>query len=57
MSTLMAQFYDQLGVSNIKTSVYHPEANGLVERFSGTLKGMKKKFARERVQIWDKYLP
>ena len=57
MSKLLAQLYDQLGVTKIKTSVYHPEANGLVERFNGTLKGMLKKFVRERVQIWDKYLP
>ena len=31
MSKLMAQLYDQLGVTKIKTSVYHPEANGIVE--------------------------
>ena len=57
MSKLMAQLYDQLGITKIKTSVYHPEANGLVERFNGTLKGMLKKFVQERVQTWDKYLP
>lgn len=57
MSKLMAQLYDQLGIIKIKTSVYHPEANGLVERFNGTLKSMLKKFVRERVQTWDKYLP
>ena len=42
MSKLLAQLYDQLGVTKIKTSVYHPEANGLVERFNGTLKGTGK---------------
>lgn len=57
MSKLMAQLYDQLGITKIKTSVYHPEANGLVERFNGTLKGMLKKFVQERVQTWDRYLP
>ncbi|KAK3726525.1 hypothetical protein QZH41_004646 [Actinostola sp. cb2023] len=30
----------RLGVTRIKTSVYHPQANGLVERFNGTLKHM-----------------
>ena len=53
----MAQLYDQLGITTIKTSVCHPEANGLVERFNGTLKGMLKKYVQERVQTWDKYLP
>ena len=54
---LMAQLYDQLGITKIKTSVYHPEANGLVECFRGTLKVMLRKFVREHVQNWDKYLP
>lgn len=53
----MAQLYDQLGITKIKTSVYHPEANGSVERFNGTLKLMLKKFVQERVQNWDKFLP
>ena len=57
MSKLLAQLYDQLGITKIKTSVYHPEANGLMERFNGTLNGMLKKFVRERVQTWDRYLP
>jgi len=54
---LMAQLYDQLGITKIKTSVYHPEANDLVERFNGTLKLMLKRFVQERVQNWDKFLP
>ena len=54
---LMTQLYEQLGITKIKTSVYHPEGNGLVERFNGTLKAMLKKFAQERVQSWDKFLP
>ena len=53
----MAQLYELLGVTNIKTSVYHPEANGLVERFNGTLKVMLKKFTSNEVDKWDKYLP
>ena len=57
VSKLIAQLYEQLGITKIKTSVYHPEANGLVERFNGTLKSMLKKFVQERVQTWDKYLP
>ena len=53
----MAQLYEQLGVGKIKTSIYHPQANGLVERFNGTLKAMLKKFIGEHVQAWDRYLP
>ena len=57
MGKLMSQLYEQLGISKIKTSIYHPEANGLVERFNGTLKSMLRKFVSNRVQTWDKYLP
>ena len=42
----MAQLYDQLGISRIKTIACHSEANGLVECFNGTLKVMLKKFVR-----------
>ena len=60
ISTLMGQLYELLGVINIKNSVYRfhpPEANGLVERFNGTLKHMLKKFTSNEVDKWDKYLP
>ena len=57
ISKLMAQLYEQLGITKIKTSIYHPQANGLVERFNGTLKAMLKKFVGEHVQGWDRYLP
>ncbi|KAK3698954.1 hypothetical protein QZH41_003112 [Actinostola sp. cb2023] len=57
LSKLMTQLFEQLGISRIKTSVYHSEANGLVERFNGTLKQMLRKFVSENVGLWDKYLP
>ena len=53
----MAQLYEQLGITKIKTSIYHPEANGLVEPFNGTLKFTLRKFVNACVQNWDKYLP
>ena len=43
---LMTQLYEQLRITKIKTSVYHPEGNGLVERFNGTLKAMLKKLRK-----------
>ena len=57
VSNLMMQLYDQLGFTKIQTSVYHQEGNGLVESFNNTLKRMFKKFVRERVNNWDKFLP
>ncbi|CAB4010549.1 Retrovirus-related Pol poly from transposon [Paramuricea clavata] len=43
---LMKQLYELLGISRIKTSVYYPEANGLVD---GTLKHMLKKFVANQI--------
>ena len=57
ISNLMAQLYDQLRITKIQTSVYHPEANGQVERFNSTLKQTHKKFVRERVKNRDTFLP
>ena len=38
------------------SSPYHPQCNGLVERFNGTLKAMLKKLCVERPKDWDRYL-
>ena len=53
---LMSQLYEHFGIRKLKTSPYHPEANGLVERFNGTLKAMLRKLSHD-VQNWDKYIP
>lgn len=45
MGEVMQETWSQLGVRHLNTSVYHPQCNGLVERFSKTLKGLLKKFA------------
>ena len=35
----------------------HPQANGLVERFNATLKGMLKPYCDEKSVTWDELLP
>ena len=54
---LMNQLYKSLGVKKINVSTYHPEANGLVERFNGTLKSLLRKFIDENIRDWDKFIP
>ena len=43
----MKEVYRLLGVKPIRTSPYHPQTDGLVERISGTLKAMLRKAAIE----------
>ncbi|XP_026005285.1 uncharacterized protein LOC113010452 [Astatotilapia calliptera] len=56
-SKLMQLFHTQLGVSAIKTSPYHPQTDGLVERFNQTLKRMLQKFVSDTGKDWDQWLP
>lgn len=57
VSTLLQELYVLLHVRRIRTSPYHPQTDGLVERFNGTLKSMLRKFAGRSGKDWDEYLP
>ncbi|CAM5130792.1 unnamed protein product [Natator depressus] len=57
MSALLWCLWEKCGVRHIWASAYHPQSNGLVERFNGTLKMMLKTFMNQHPQDWDKYLP
>ena len=56
-SQLMREVYRLLHIKPIKTTPYHPQTDGLVERFNGTLKAMLKKTAAEEGKDWDRLLP
>ena len=57
MSRLMSGLFQKLRVHKIKTTPYHPMANGLVERWNGTLKSMLKRVGQDEPKDWDLYLP
>ncbi|XP_061898861.1 uncharacterized protein LOC133646933 isoform X2 [Entelurus aequoreus] len=56
MSRTIKELYGLLGIKAIRTSVYHPQTDGLVERLNKTLKTMIRKFMHEEKQNWDKWL-
>ena len=56
MSRTLRELYELLGIKSIRTSVYHPQTDGLVERFNRTLKNMIRKFVHEDAKNWDKWL-
>lgn len=41
----------------MRANPYHPQTDGLVERFNKTLIGMLKKFVSDTGKDWDKWLP
>lgn len=57
MSTLMKAVCRQLGIRKLRTTPYHPESNGVIERFHGTLTGMIKHFVRANGTDWDQWVP
>ena len=56
-SKLLAEMYCLLHIKALRTSPYHPQCDGLVERFNKTLKEMLRKTAKEEGKDWDKLLP
>ena len=46
-----------LGVSTTRTSAYHPEGNGQVERFNRTLEAIIAKTITDNQHDWDRQLP
>ena len=56
-SQLLAEVYRLLHIQPIKTSPYHPQTDGLVERFNQTLKAMLRKTVWDEGKDWDKWVP
>uniref|UniRef100_A0A803JMY6 Gypsy retrotransposon integrase-like protein 1 n=1 Tax=Xenopus tropicalis TaxID=8364 RepID=A0A803JMY6_XENTR len=57
MSKVTKELCRLLGIKHLRTSVYHPQTDGLVERFNKTLKAMLKKAVDKDGKNWDCLLP
>uniref|UniRef100_A0A8C5PLJ4 ribonuclease H n=1 Tax=Leptobrachium leishanense TaxID=445787 RepID=A0A8C5PLJ4_9ANUR len=57
MSKVTKELCRLFKISHLRTSVYHPQTDGLVERFNKTLKNMLKKVVDRDGRNWDFLLP
>ena len=57
MSQVMQEVNRLLSVKHLVATPYHPQCNGLVEKFHFVLKSMLRKLCAERPKDWDRYLP
>ncbi len=48
--------FDMTGVDHRISAAYHPQTNGLVERFNQTLVNSLTKLAGEKTDEWDQYI-
>ena len=56
-SAVVQELCHLLGIQSTKSSAYHPEGNGQVERFNRTVESMLAKVIDADHQNWDMYLP
>ena len=57
MSKVMADLCKLFQIKQLRTSVYHPQTDGLVERFNKTLKSMLIRVDQKDGKDWDMLLP
>ena len=57
LSKLLHEVYDLMGMKKVNTTAYHPQTDGLVERFNRTLTSMLAKTVKKDGSDWDKHLP
>jgi len=52
----MNNLFQQLGVTHLYSTVYHPQTNGQIERFNATMDGKIAALCNERRTNWDEML-
>ena len=56
MSNVFQQVMLELGIQQVKSSAYHPESQGALERFHQTLKNMIKIYCFDPGKDWDEVI-
>ena len=55
-SQLMNKLFEDLGVTHLYSTAYHPQTNGQIERFNATMDGKIAALCNERRTNWDEML-
>ena len=53
MSCIFQQVMHELGIKQYRSSAYHPESQGALERFHQTLKNMIRSYCFDTERDWD----
>jgi hypothetical protein len=56
MSNAMKEMCTQLGIKQLRTTIYHPQTDGAVERVNRTIIDMVTPFAHKDPKQWDEHL-
>jgi cleavage and polyadenylation specificity factor subunit 1 len=56
-SALFNALLNRLGIRHVRTTPYHPQSNGSVERFHRTLKNSLRCVVGDHPQEWERFLP
>ncbi|GFN84706.1 reverse transcriptase [Plakobranchus ocellatus] len=57
MSKLLAEFNSLCNIKLFVSTAYHPQTNGIIERFHSTLKSMIRKLSHESPTEWNRFVP
>ncbi|GFO31661.1 gypsy retrotransposon integrase-like protein 1 [Plakobranchus ocellatus] len=57
MSNLLAEFNSLCDIKHFVSTPYHPQTNGIVERFHSTLKSIIRKLSHESPSEWSCFVP
>lgn len=57
ISEIFKQMTKLLNINHIKTAQYHPQSNGGIERYHGTLGQYIRSYTQQNPNNWHKYLP